>query len=66
VFIKDIRNNKASWTSQSNIHKPKWLLFFILECESCIFCLFATFFISCFSCILSLLYICIYGPGIFL
>jgi len=39
VFIKDVTNNKASWTSQSSTYKLKGVLFFILDYGSWFFCL---------------------------
>ena len=38
-FFKDIRINKASWNSQSDTHKLKWVLFIIVDYEYCFFCL---------------------------
>ena len=37
MLVKGISNNKASWTSQTNTHKLKWNLFFIVAYESCFF-----------------------------
>ena len=48
VLIRDIRNNKASWSPESNTHKLKWILFFIRDHESRFFCLFAIFLIIVF------------------
>jgi len=36
-LFKDIRIDKASWKSQSNTHKLKRVLFFIVDYESCFF-----------------------------
>jgi len=38
-LFKDIRIDKASWTSRLNTHKLKWLLFFIFDYKSSFFCL---------------------------
>jgi len=51
-----IRNNKVSWTSESNIHKLKWVLFLILDYGSYFFSLFATFLSILFILFLSSLH----------
>ena len=38
VLIKDIANNKASSTSESNTHKLKWVLFLIIDCGRVAIC----------------------------
>ena len=53
-IFKDIRMNKAIWRSQSNIHKLKWVLFFIVDYESYFFLLVATFVIITFPDFLAL------------
>jgi len=40
-----IRLNKASWKSQSNTHKLKYVIYFIVDYESC-FCCFSPPFLS--------------------
>jgi len=60
--FKDIRIKKASWKSQSNTHKLKWALFFIVEYNSCFFYLSLPFLIISILCFL---YICIYEPDMF-
>jgi len=47
LFI-DIRIIKAFGRSQSNTHKLKWVLFFIVDYESYFFLLVASFFIATF------------------
>jgi len=42
-LFKDTRIKKASWKSQSNTYKLKWVLFFIVDYESCFFCLSPSF-----------------------
>jgi len=42
MLIITIRNNEASWTSQSNTHKLKGVLFLILDYESCFLLMLAT------------------------
>jgi len=48
MLIITIRNNKASWTSQSNTQKLKGVLFLILDYESCFLCLLATLLVITF------------------
>ena len=38
-MIKDIRINSASLKSQSNTHKLKWVLFLIVDYDTCFLCL---------------------------
>ena len=42
-LFKDVRVNKAYWKSQSNTHKLKWVLFLIVDYESCFFDLWPPF-----------------------
>ena len=46
--IITIRNNKASWTSQSNTHKLKEFLFLIPDYGSCFLYLLATLLVITF------------------
>jgi len=39
AYLKDIKINKASSKSQSNINKLKYVLFLIVDYDSCFFCL---------------------------
>jgi len=41
-LLKDIRINIAFGRSQPNTHKLKWVLFFIVDYESCFLCLSPT------------------------
>ena len=61
MLIITIRNNKASWTSQSNTHKPKGVLFLILDYGSCFLYLLATLLVitSIFSAFVACA--CMYG-----
>jgi len=67
MLIITIRNNKASWTSQSNTQKVKGVLFLILGYGSCVLYLLATLLVITFSIfVLSLhLHVCM-GGGTFL
>ena len=53
-LFKAIRMNKASSKSQSNTNKLKWVLFCIVEYESCFFCLSPRFLLLIFQFLLSL------------
>jgi len=53
-IFKDIRINKAPWKSQSNYHKLKRVLFFIVEYESSFFCLSPPLLLFIFPFLLSL------------
>jgi len=63
LCLLNIRNNKAFWTSESNTHTLKYVLFFILSFKSCFFCLSLTFSLLVFL-FFCLLCACIYVPGI--
>jgi len=48
-LFKDIRRNKVSCRSQSNTHKLKRVLIFIVDYKSCFFLLVTTFLIITFT-----------------
>jgi len=55
-LFKDIGITKSSSRSQSNTQKLKWVLFFIVDYESCFFLFVATFFINTFPISFAFLY----------
>jgi len=64
MLIITIRNNKTSWTSQSNSHKLKGVLFLILDYGSCFLFVLATLLVITFPiffCLLCIAYACING-----
>jgi len=62
MLIITIRNNKASWTSQSNTHKLTGVLFLILDYGSCFLCLLATLLVITFPIFSAFFtYACMYG-----
>jgi len=59
MLIITIRNNKVSWTSQSNTQKLKGVLFLILDYGSCFLYLLATLLVTFPILLLSLhLHVC--------